>query len=56
MAGRVDSKAVKFIEERGKRFAVVPEKQYRKLLRLVNDLQDSLEMKGVALRRGLPQP
>jgi len=45
MVGKANSNTVKFIEEHGERFAVIPEKQYRKLMRLVNDLQDSLEMK-----------
>ena len=45
MSGKADGNAVKFIEESGERYAVIPEKQFRNLLRLVNDLQDSLEMK-----------
>ena len=45
MAGQADIKAVRFVEEHGERFAVIPWTQYRDLLRLVNDLQDSLEMK-----------
>jgi len=45
MASRTAADGVRFIEERGARFAVVPEKQYRDLLRLLNDLKDSLEMK-----------
>jgi hypothetical protein len=45
MAGKATSNAVKFIEEHGERYAVIPEKQFRDLIRLVSDLQDSLEMK-----------
>ena len=45
MSGKADGNAVKFIEEHGVRYAVIPEKQFRNLMRLVNDLQDSLEMK-----------
>jgi len=45
MSSKANSTAVKIIEEHGEKFAMIPEKQYRKLLRLVSDLQDSLEMK-----------
>ena len=42
-AGKNDP--VKIIEERGERFAVVPEQQYRNLIALVEELEDALEMK-----------
>ncbi len=45
MSAKAEPVAVKFIEEHGKKFAVVPEKQYRTLIRTVNDLRDALEMK-----------
>ena len=40
---RID--AVTFMEKRGERFAVIPEREFRRLLRLLEELQDSLDMK-----------
>jgi len=36
---------VKIIEESGERFAVIPEKKFKEMMRLLEELQDSLEMK-----------
>lgn len=45
MAPKPNIGPVKIIEERGERFAVIPEKQLRDLVALVEELEDSLEMK-----------
>jgi hypothetical protein len=51
MTEKLATGSVRFIEESGERFAVIPEKKFAELLRRLDDLQDSLEMKK-ALREG----
>ena len=49
MADKTQIDPVRLIEERGERFVVIPEKRFRDLLRLLEELQDSLEMKEALL-------
>lgn len=51
MADKTATGAIRFIEESGERFAVIPEKKFTELLRRLEELQDSLEMKK-AVRKG----
>jgi len=45
MSDKAIGETVKFIEEHGVRYAVIPEEQYRDILQLIDDLRDSMEMK-----------
>jgi hypothetical protein len=52
MAPKHSIKPVRFFEESGKRFAVLPEEQLRRLIARMEDLEDALELKQAVAAGG----